>query len=107
LVQASSRCGEGGDVVRTAHRLFCAYVKGVRRPVPKRRFLMAAALLATALCLGAAPAANAGDTDNLYSEQACNDPTTSEFDFHIYYNSGENGAYRNIGYSVYDFADVP
>lgn len=47
------------------------------------------------------------DTLNLYSPEACKTPGASTFKFHIYYNSGEAGAYRNIGYSVWNFADVP
>ncbi|MFE5741321.1 hypothetical protein [Streptomyces celluloflavus] len=61
--------------------------------------------LATAVLI-ATPAA-ADDTDNLYSPQACKNPSSSTFKFHIYYNSGQNGAYRNIGYSIYDFNDAP
>ncbi|MFI1435286.1 hypothetical protein [Streptomyces lydicus] len=66
--------------------------------------------LATAL-LVSSPATAAttvhDDTDNLYSAEACKIPGKSKFDFHIYYNSAQSGAWRNIGYSVYNFADVP
>lgn len=40
---------------------------------------------------------------NIWDPAACSDPDPSDFKFHIYYNSGEAGAYRNIGYAVYDF----
>ncbi|MGW4020308.1 hypothetical protein [Streptomyces sp. NPDC005009] len=39
--------------------------------------------------------------------EACKPPSSSKFKFHIYYNSGMNGSYRNIGYAVYNFDDVP
>ncbi|WP_051852364.1 hypothetical protein [Streptomyces aureocirculatus] len=61
---------------------------------------LAAAVLITS------PAA-AGETDNLYSAEACKSPGVSKFKFHIWYNSGQNGSYRNIGYSIYDFNDAP
>lgn len=62
----------------------------------------AAAVFVTATVV--APVAQADDEDNLYSMQACDElPSTSDFKFHIYYNSGQGGAWRNIGYSVYDF----
>ncbi|MEU5583321.1 hypothetical protein ABZ791_37905 [Streptomyces huasconensis] len=62
--------------------------------------LAAAALLVT-------PASAANETDNLYSPQACKDPSISRFKFHIYYSAGMNGSYRNVGYSIYDFNDAP
>ncbi|MFF8583065.1 hypothetical protein ACF05R_30575 [Streptomyces albidoflavus] len=44
------------------------------------------------------------DEDNIFSSEACQEwPGSSKFKFTIYYNSGMNGAWRNIGYSVYDF----
>ncbi|MFG3134303.1 hypothetical protein [Streptomyces tendae] len=76
---------------------------GIRR----KRYVLAPGLLAVATVLGVAPAAAALDTDNLYSVEACKDPGASKFKFHIYYNSGLNGSYRNIGYAVYNFNDVP
>ncbi|MBM7054300.1 MULTISPECIES: hypothetical protein [Streptomyces] len=53
----------------------------------------------------AAPTASADviDYENLYSSEGCKEPTPSKFKFHIYFNSGMDGSYRNIGYSVYDF----
>ncbi|GBQ04406.1 hypothetical protein SSP531S_59020 [Streptomyces spongiicola] len=43
------------------------------------------------------------DADNLGNEAACDIPYESAFKFHIYFNSGQNGAYRNIGWAVYNF----
>lgn len=43
------------------------------------------------------------DDDNLFSMEACKEQGASSFKFHIHYNSGQGGTYRNIGYSVYDF----
>lgn len=43
------------------------------------------------------------DMENLLSMEACYPPGQSKFDFTLWYNSGQNGSYRNIGYSVYDF----
>lgn len=69
---------------------------------------MASGLLAVAAVMGVAPSANAvDDTLNLYSPEACKSPHSSGFKFHIFYNSGQGGAYRNIGYSVYNFDSVP
>jgi hypothetical protein len=56
--------------------------------------------------LAASPARaddNYYDDDNLFSIEACESPDSSSFNFHIYYNSGLNGAWRNIGYHVYNF----
>ncbi|MFI6403262.1 hypothetical protein [Streptomyces sp. NPDC050548] len=65
---------------------------------------LAGATAALALSVALAPAATADDVDNLQSMQACSvSPSRSTFKFHIYYNSGENGSWRNVGYSVYDF----
>ncbi|WP_328941764.1 hypothetical protein OG259_08945 [Streptomyces sp. NBC_00250] len=52
---------------------------------------------------GATPAMAGGDIDNLWDPAACAAPSGSAFKFHLYYNSGQNGAYRNIGYNVYNF----
>ncbi|MFE3182760.1 hypothetical protein ACFXKR_18090 [Streptomyces violascens] len=67
-----------------------------------------------ALTLGLVAVAPAGavpgptpDDLNLYAEDACTDTSRSDFQFHIYFNSGEGGSYRNIGYAVYDFDSVP
>lgn len=41
---------------------------------------------------------------NLYDNTACReDWGASKFKMHLWYNSGQNGSFRNIGYSVYDF----
>ncbi|MFF6995232.1 hypothetical protein ACFY93_09770 [Streptomyces sp. NPDC008313] len=64
------------------------------------------ATTALALTVGAASDAQAssGDDANLHSMEACQkEPWNSDFKFHLWYNSGQNGTYRNIGYSVYDF----
>ncbi|QKW10883.1 hypothetical protein HUT18_14385 [Streptomyces sp. NA04227] len=60
------------------------------------------------LGLGMTPAAQASSYDdaNLYSMETCEYPSVSQFKFHLYYNSGQGGSYRNIGYSVYDFDHV-
>lgn len=62
---------------------------------------------ALAVSLGSASVASAedpaGDYYNLHYPEACDDPYRSGFKFHIYYNSAQSGAYRNIGYSVYNF----
>ncbi|MFK4070426.1 hypothetical protein [Streptomyces sp. NPDC029674] len=61
-----------------------------------------------AVVLGAGgPTAVALDTDNLYSPQACKHPSSSKFKLHLWYERGQNGVYRNIGHSVYNFNDVP
>ncbi|MFE1767138.1 hypothetical protein ACWDBF_09760 [Streptomyces angustmyceticus] len=73
-----------------------------------RKIAVLAGLATALLVAGPAAAATAhDDTDNLYSAEACKVPGKSKFDFHIYYNSAQSGAWRNIGYSVYNFADVP
>ena len=40
------------------------------------------------------------------SVQICKDTSVSKFKLHLFYNSGQGGSYRNIGYSVYDFSAV-
>lgn len=41
---------------------------------------------------------------NLYSNEACKENWgASKFRMHLWYNSGQGGSFRNIGYSVYDF----
>ncbi|MER5542994.1 hypothetical protein ABT072_11230 [Streptomyces sp. NPDC002589] len=71
-----------------------------------RRGIAAVAGLVAAVGV-ASPAAAVNDTDNLYSPEACKRPGISKFKFHIHFNSGQNGSYRNIGYSIYDFDDAP
>lgn len=63
------------------------------------------ALTAAVSLLVSAPTANADvvDYENLYGPDRCKEPGASAFKFHIYFNSGMNGAYRNVGYSVYNF----
>ncbi|MET9361601.1 hypothetical protein ABZX93_11845 [Streptomyces sp. NPDC006632] len=77
-----------------------------------RRAISALAGLAAALLLAGPAVADTpvpmppdGDTLNLGESNSvlCGAPYNSPFAFHIYYNSGEGGSYRNIGYSVYDF----
>ncbi|OII66605.1 MULTISPECIES: hypothetical protein [unclassified Streptomyces] len=46
------------------------------------------------------------DRENQESPEACKLPNHSDFDFTYYYNSGWKNAYRNIGYSVWNMADV-
>ncbi|MEU7044341.1 hypothetical protein AB0A77_25230 [Streptomyces varsoviensis] len=57
--------------------------------------------------LGGGAVAQADELDNLYSPEACKNPASSSFGFHIYYNSGQQGSYRNIGWPVWNFDDVP
>ncbi|MFG2142611.1 hypothetical protein ACGFRG_00170 [Streptomyces sp. NPDC048696] len=64
----------------------------------------AVGLVASLLMVSPAQAVDVGPNDyNLWGEDTCADPSASGFGFHIYFNSGQGGAYRNIGYSVYDF----
>jgi hypothetical protein len=60
-------------------------------------------VLAATLALAPSATADQFDNENLYSMEACYAPWNSKFKFHLYYNSGMDGAYRNIGYSVYNF----
>lgn len=68
---------------------------------------LATALLVASPAVADQPVPMPPDADTLNlgesSEVLCGDPSSSPFNFHIYYNSAEAGAYRNIGYSVYDF----
>jgi hypothetical protein len=58
------------------------------------------------LAVTAAPA-QANDFENIFNPLACEDHRRSgEFAFHIFYNSNVGGAYRNIGYAVWDFDAV-
>lgn len=43
--------------------------------------------------------------ENQWSPEVCKDPGSSGFKFALYFNSNFKGSYRNIGYSVWDFAD--
>lgn len=61
----------------------------------------AAALLIASVA--SAPSAQASDEENVMSPERCNYHTVSKFKMHIFYNSGQGGSFRNIGYSVYDF----
>ncbi|MEU2559980.1 hypothetical protein ABZ626_11685 [Streptomyces longispororuber] len=61
-------------------------------------------LAAVLLVAGSAVAA---ETDNLYSPEACKHPSSSKFKLHLRYERGQNGVWRNIGYRVYNFNDVP
>ncbi|MFF2526986.1 hypothetical protein [Streptomyces liangshanensis] len=61
---------------------------------------------AFALLLMTAIPAHADPELNQMSPEACQETqASSTFKFAIYYNSNYAGAYRNIGYSVYDFGD--
>ncbi|MEU5372835.1 hypothetical protein ABZ362_28380 [Streptomyces sp. NPDC005951] len=42
---------------------------------------------------------------NQHSPEACKSQSASDFKFAIYFNSNYGGSHRNIGYSVWDFAD--
>ncbi|MFI1176846.1 hypothetical protein [Streptomyces melanogenes] len=68
---------------------------------------LAAALLMASPAAADTPVPMPPDADTLNlgasGEVLCGDPSGSSFKFHIYYNSGPAGSYRNIGYSVYDF----
>ncbi|MFJ8085227.1 hypothetical protein ACIQ6Y_31975 [Streptomyces sp. NPDC096205] len=56
------------------------------------------------LCISTTPAAANTDESNLMSMEACQEwPGASAFKLALYYNSSQGGAWRNIGYSVYDF----
>ncbi|WP_078850198.1 hypothetical protein [Streptomyces sp. NRRL F-5126] len=68
-----------------------------------KKCITAIAMAAAAVLVGAPVASANNDEENLMSMEACKVPYTSKFKFAIYYNSGLNGAYRDIGYSVYDF----
>ncbi|WP_234432514.1 hypothetical protein [Streptomyces sp. NRRL S-378] len=54
-----------------------------------------------------APPANAASTqyENHFNDTVCKDPGYSSFHFTLWYNSEFKGAYRNIGYNVWDFSD--
>ncbi|MDN3297598.1 hypothetical protein QWM81_26885 [Streptomyces ficellus] len=53
---------------------------------------------------GAASAADPGwDSETLHSMEACYDPGSSKFKFTLWYNSGQNGAYRNMHHPIYNF----
>lgn len=68
---------------------------------------LAGIVAALFVSIAIAPSAQAdGNTDNIFSIEVCKDPYASKFKLHLYYNSGQGGAYRNIGYSVYDFSSV-
>lgn len=65
------------------------------------------AAVALTLSMPGSAHAGSGDDANLHSMEACQEwPSSSAFKFHIYYNSGMNGSWRNIGYSVWDFNAV-
>ncbi|WP_234431715.1 hypothetical protein [Streptomyces sp. NRRL S-241] len=76
----------------------------------KSRFAMAA-VAAAATTLVMTPSAHAdGMTpntgyENQWSPEVCKDPGNSGFKFTLYFNSNFKNSYRNIGYSVWDFAD--
>ncbi|MFJ5550848.1 hypothetical protein [Streptomyces sp. NPDC093225] len=43
--------------------------------------------------------------ENQMNPTVCDDPDSSTFKFTLYYNSNFANSYRNIGYSVWNFAD--
>jgi hypothetical protein len=64
------------------------------------------AITAVMLGLTVTPAQASTGEENQLSPEACSKTQAeSAFKYAIYYNSNHGGAYRNIGYSVYDFAD--
>ncbi|MFD7539232.1 hypothetical protein [Streptomyces sp. NPDC059819] len=74
---------------------------------------IAGALGVAATLLIAAPSAHAATGDpswtsaqkNQWMLEACDPPGSSAFKFTLYYGGNFQGAYRNMGYSVYNFAD--
>lgn len=73
----------------------------------KRVGVLFAAVAALAISVTPASAKPGDDAENLFSMEACGElPGRSQFKLTIWYNSGQNGSYRNIGYSVYDFNAV-
>lgn len=75
----------------------------MRKTIGALSSVVAALLVSVAV----APSAQAnGNEENIMSMEVCKDPYASKFKLHLYYNSGQGGAYRNIGYSVYDFSAV-
>lgn len=73
-----------------------------------RRARLAVVGVLAAIVLGgvAAPAAQASTGfENQWSPEACNSQVDSGFKFTLWYHSSYGGAHRNIGYSVWDFAD--
>jgi hypothetical protein len=67
--------------------------------------LVAAATVAMGAFVTPSAHANTG-FENQMSPEACEkSQAASDFKYAIYYNSNYGGAYRNIGYSVWDFAD--
>ncbi|NGO75194.1 hypothetical protein G6045_05775 [Streptomyces sp. YC504] len=76
----------------------------------KKRFGGGATVLATSflatIAITSPASALTNETmagENLYNNETCYSPHASRFKFHIWYNSGMGGSYRNIGYPVYDF----
>ncbi|WP_158942603.1 hypothetical protein [Streptomyces sp. ERV7] len=67
----------------------------------------AAVFLAAAPALADDPVPQGPDADTLNLgaswDVLCSSPGDSSYKFSIFYNSGPSGAWRNIGYSVYDF----
>jgi hypothetical protein len=69
---------------------------------------LAAAVVAMGLGMATPVHADSGNTgyENQMSPEACEkSQSASDFKYAIYYNSNYGGAYRNVGYSVWDFAD--
>ncbi|WP_406461360.1 hypothetical protein OHB07_06110 [Streptomyces sp. NBC_00111] len=65
------------------------------------KILLTGTISIAALSLGTTTASATNDDANYF--EGCSNPDTSGFKFKIHYNSGQNGAYRYIGYAVYNF----
>lgn len=65
--------------------------------------VIAGCALASLLLSPGAAQAHPHDHDNLRSAEACANVWESDFKMTLYYNSYLRGAWRNVGYSVYDF----
>lgn len=71
----------------------------------KRRSTACLAIIAAAaFSFGTANVAFADQYDdaNLYDSATCTNPDTSAFKMSFYYNTNWKGAWRNVGYAVYD-----
>ncbi|MEU5048236.1 hypothetical protein [Streptomyces sp. NPDC021096] len=75
----------------------------------KRRAQIIASTAAAVVSVGlfAAPAAHADwqEDENFHSTESCKPLGVSQFKLHMWFNSGQNGAHRAVGYSIYDFGN--
>lgn len=75
----------------------------------RKRHALTAFLTTALLGVGLTTPAHAATSEdaaglNLYDNAACQGNwAASKFKLHLWYNSGQGGSFRNIGYSVYDF----